>query len=54
MAIKIPQNSKLSSRTKFLKRRLAELNMPLAQKALSLMIQEMCAEKGFKRSNGRH
>lgn len=54
MAIKIPQNSKLSSRTKFLKRMLANLQMPLAQKALTLMIEEMCVEKGFKRESGEH
>lgn len=54
MAIKIPKNSSLSSRTKFLKRYLSNLQMPLAQKALNLMIEEMCAEKGFERSSGAH
>lgn len=46
--------NQLSSRTKFLKRTLNILNMPLAQKALELMIDEMSIQKGFKRSDGTH
>lgn len=55
MTIQIPQsNRQLSSRTKFLKQTLNTLNMQVAQKALNLMIEEMCSEKGFSRSNSSH
>lgn len=55
MVIQIPATkSRLSSRTKFLKTTLNILNMPKAQKALDLMIEEMCSDKGFSRSNGTH
>lgn len=42
----------LSSRVRFLKTMLKTLGFHNALKALDLMIQEMCAEKGFKRHNG--
>lgn len=54
MTIHLPNQSKLSSRTKFLKRMLSNLQMNEAQRALSLVIEEMSAEKGFKRSSGAH
>lgn len=52
--IKLPENSALSSRTKFLLRMLSNLKMPMALKAMNLMIEEMCAEKGFERESGAH
>lgn len=46
---------KLSSRIRLLKSNLRILKMPLAQKALQLMIEEMCIEKGFSRKgSGEH
>lgn len=46
-------NSKqLSSRVKFLKTNLCILGYKNALKALNLMIQEMCIEKGFSRHDG--
>ncbi|WP_170953186.1 HD domain-containing protein [Bacillus cereus] len=44
----------LSSRTKHLFKELKRLNYPNAIRALKLVIQEMCAEKGYKRHNGVH
>ena len=53
MVIQIPASTnQLSSRTKFLKRTLNTLNMNVALKALNLMIEEMCAEKGYTRGDG--
>lgn len=43
----------LSSRVKFLKMTLTMIGMPLAQKALKLMIEEMSIEKGFARADGK-
>lgn len=45
--------SKLSSSVIFLKHNLNMFNMPLAQKALNLMIEEMCFEKGFYREGNK-
>lgn len=44
----------LSSRTRHLKRTLALLGYKKAYEALELMIDEMNAEKGFARHNGKH
>lgn len=52
--IKLPENSRLSSRTRFQKQMLSNIQMPMALKALNLMIEEMSAEKGYKRSTGAH
>lgn len=45
---------KLSSRTIHLKRTLTLLGYTDAYKALDLMVEEMSAEKGFARHNGKH
>ena len=45
---------KLSSRTRHLKRTLTLLGYKDAYRALDLMIEEMSAEKGFSRHNGKH
>ncbi|WP_214688006.1 HD domain-containing protein [Exiguobacterium sp. s163] len=47
-------SSKLSSRVKFLKTVLSVLGHKKALKALNLMIQEMCSEKGYSRHDGSH
>lgn len=44
----------LSSRTRHLKRSLTMLGYTDAYEALDLVIEEMCAEKGFSRHNGKH
>lgn len=44
----------LSSRTRHLKRTLTVLGYTKAYEALDLMIEEMNAEKGFSRHNGKH
>lgn len=44
----------LSSRTKHLKRTLTILEYNKAYEALDLVIEEMSAEKGFARHNGKH
>lgn len=44
----------LSSRTRHLKRTLTILEFTKAYEALDLMIDEMNAEKGFSRHNGKH
>lgn len=46
--------NRLSSRVKYLKMVLNTLGFNQAQKALTLMIEEMCSEKGFKRHDGTH
>ena len=46
---------KFSKRIQFLKNNLTMLNMPLSQKALNLMIEEMSVQKGYFRSgSGEH
>lgn len=45
-------STKLSSRVKFLKTVLTILGFKKAMKALDLMIEEMCKEKGFTRHDG--
>lgn len=47
-------SEQLSSRTKHLKRTLTVLGYKKAYEALDLVIEEMCAEKGFVRHNGKH
>lgn len=45
--------TKLSSRVRFLKTTLTMIKMDNAQKALTLMIEEMSTEKGFTRADGK-
>lgn len=52
--IKLPEQTKLSSRTLFQKQMLSNLQMNKALKALNLMIEEMSIEKGYKRASGLH